>query len=98
MQDFAEQVIKARGEFTPDPARAQDLTERYKDPSQLLQDFGVRRMFDKQGLPVIVSFAQWGSGYRGKDPDFAARYEEAAETQAEALADGQIADFLCRQH
>ncbi len=94
IQDFAEQVTKARGEFSPDPARAQDLTTLYSDQDQLLQDFGIRRLFDKQGLPVIVSFAQWGSGYRGTDPVFAAKYEEAAEAQAEALADGQLADFL----
>jgi hypothetical protein len=94
IQDFAEQVGKARGDFVADPGSAQDLAAVYKDADQLLQDFGVRRMFDSQGLPVIVSFAQWGSSYRGTDRVFAAKFEEAAESQAEALADGQIADFL----
>jgi hypothetical protein len=94
MVDFARQVLTARGQFTPEPARAGDTTRFYKDPAQLLGQFGVRRGFDEQGLPLIVSFAQWGSSYRGPDGVMAANYRSAARLQAQSLADAQIADFL----
>ena len=94
MRDFAVQVLKARGEFVPDPSRAQDLSKLTADKSDLLRQFGVRLLYDERGLPAIVSFAQWASHYRGPDPVLAAMYRDAARDQAEALADGQIADFL----
>jgi hypothetical protein len=93
-RDFAAQVLKSRGAFTADPAHAQDLSALLADKAGLLHDFGVRRMYDAQGLPVLVSFAQWASSYRGQDAAIAATYRDAARHQAEALADGQIADFL----
>ena len=94
LTEFSRRVISSRGQFPPEPARAGDLTRFYKDPSQLIHDFGVRQCFDEQGLPVILSFAQWGSAYRGADAALAANYRNAARAQAESLADGQIADFL----
>ncbi len=92
--DFARQVLTARGQFTPEPARAQDLSRLYQDRGQLLQDFGVRRLFDDQGLPAIVSFAQWASVYRGNDGAAAASYRDAARRQAAMFADAQLSDFL----
>jgi hypothetical protein len=94
MTDFARQVLTARGQFTPNPVRAQDLRKTIRDNNQLVHDFGVRRCFDEQGLPVIVSFGQWGSAYEGGDPALAAAYRDVARTQAEQLADSQIAEFL----
>ncbi len=94
MKDFAKQVLSAQGGFQPNSERAQDLTKLYADKKQLLSDFGVRRLYDERGLPVIVSFAQWGSSYSGTDAAMAATYEDAARRQAEAVADGQISDFL----
>lgn len=94
MRDFAQQVLHMRGEFTPDPGRAQDLRKLFADTSKLVSEFGVRRLFDSQGLPVVISFAQWASPYRGNDPALAADYNESALQQASLLADHQIADFL----
>lgn len=94
VRDLVKQIASARGDFAPDPARAQDLRTLYADPKALLADFGVRQLFDEQGLPVIVSFAQWASSYRGPDAAMAATYREAARRQAELAADGQIADFV----
>lgn len=94
MVDFARQVLTARGMFAPDPTRAADTTRFYSNPEQLLHQFGVRRCFDEQGLPIIVSFSQWGTSYRGNDAAMAANYRDAARTQAVNQADGQIADFL----
>jgi hypothetical protein len=94
MRDLADQLLKARGQFTPEPAKAQDLSKVTADKPGLLHQFGLRWLYDEQGLPVIISFAQWASSYRGPDPSIAATYRDAARHQAEALADGQIADFL----
>jgi hypothetical protein len=94
LQEFAREVRTAHGEFQPDPTRAQDLTQLYAAPAQLVHDFGVRRMFDGDGLPVLVSFAQWGSDYAGSDPAVAQEYRRIAIRQAAAKADGQIAQFV----
>jgi hypothetical protein len=94
MKDFATQVLTARGEFQPNLDKAQDLTKLYASKEQLLSDFGVRRLYDEQGLPVIVSFAQSGSSYRGTNAAVAASYREVARGQATVLADTQIAEFL----
>ncbi len=94
MVDFARQVQTARGLFAPEPTKASDTTRFYKNPEQLLHQFGVRRCFDEQGLPIIVSFAQWGSSYRGTDPAMVANFRDAARLAALSFADGQIADFL----
>lgn len=94
MRDLTRQMLTARGEFVAEPERAQDLSRLYADERALLADFGVRRLFDVQGFPVVVSFAQWSSSYRGSDPALAMTYREAAKLQAETMADGQIADFV----
>ncbi len=65
------------------------------DKAALVDWFGVRWMYDKQGLPVIVSFAQWGAERTGsKDTAMIAEFEEAAMRQAEMRAGEQIAEFL----
>jgi hypothetical protein len=94
MKDFARDVLTAHGNIAPDPARAQDLTRVYSDRKQLIPEFGVRRLFDSAGLPVLVSFAQWASGYSGSDPAVSEQYRRVAMEQAEARADAQIAQFL----
>jgi hypothetical protein len=94
MADFARQVMTYRGQFTPDRSRARNLSDLYKDKATLLHDFGVRKTYDDQGLPVIVSFSQWGSAYRGSDAAIAATYRDTARRQASTEADSQIVDFL----
>jgi hypothetical protein len=94
MKDLAREILTAHGQIQPDPARAHDLTQLYADPAQLIRDFGVRRIFDGAGLPVVVSFAQWGSGYVGSDSMAAEQFRQVAIEQAEAKADAQIAQFV----
>ena len=94
LKELAGQVATAHGQFQPDPARAQDLKQVYGDPAKLIRDFGIRRMFDPAGLPVLISFAQWASDYAGNDPAVAQEYRGVAVQQAQARADGQIAQFL----
>ncbi len=94
MQEFAQSVSAMHGEFEPDPSRAEDLGKALGDGMSLLHQFGVRRMFDDNGLPVIVSFYQWQPQMSDADPSVNGLYLEAAFDQAEAAADRQIADFL----
>jgi hypothetical protein len=94
MREFAQQVLRAHGEFAPAPARAQDLDKVLGDQTALISQFGVRRMFDGNGLPVIVSFAQWAPAGNSDDPSVNGAYRQAAFSQAEERADGQISDFL----
>ena len=94
IRDLTRQISSARGEFLPDPSRAEDLSKIYADETALLADFGVRSKFDGQGLPVILSFGQWASSYRGADSAMASTYRESAQRQAEMMADGQMADFI----
>lgn len=94
MKDLAQRVLRDRGQFTPEPARAGRLADLVADKSKLVRDFGVRWRYDDAGLPVLVSFYQWVNEYRGQDPITAERYREIAYKQAEQGADGQIASFL----
>ena len=94
MKEFAREVVTAHGNLTADPTRAQDLTALYANREALVRDFGVRRMFDSDGLPVLISFAQWGSDYEGNDLSVASEYRRIAMEQAAATADAQIAQFL----
>jgi hypothetical protein len=94
MKELARELLTAHGDFEPDPSRAQDLRRLYSDRTQLIRDFGVRRMWDSAGLPVLVSFAQEASDYSGSDPAVAEQYRRIAMEEAEAEADGQIAQFL----
>ena len=94
MKDFAKRVLTDHGEFPPEMKSAGDVSALWADKPKLVRDFGVRWVYDRAGLPVIVSFAQWGSGYAGQDPITAQRYRDVAVKQAEAVADAQIANFL----
>ncbi len=94
MKDFAQRVLTERGNFAPDLGHAGKLADIVADKSSLVRDFGVRWRYDEAGLPVIVSFSQWSSEYRGQDPMLGERYKDIAFKQAEQRADAQIADFL----
>jgi hypothetical protein len=94
MRDFAQQVLIRRGAFEPDASHSADPRKLLAVKSKLVSDFGVRRMYDLQGLPVIVSFAQWASPYKGTDPVMAENYVSAARRQAESIAEEQLATFL----
>ncbi|MCR0980961.1 DUF6844 domain-containing protein [Roseomonas populi] len=89
-----QQILTRRGEFEPDMERARDIRAMVADRAALVDDFGVRLVYDQAGLPVIVSFAQWGIAYRGNDRNRIGMELDAAGTQARASADRQIAEFL----
>lgn len=61
---------------------------------QLVDQFGLRVWRDEQGYPVLVSFGQWGINNKGLNSRMAFHESRAAESQARALADKQIAMFI----
>jgi len=94
MKSFAQSVLRLRGNFPADKAKAQDLGALVKDKEALLQDFGTRWIYDQNGLPVLVSFYQWGLDASGNDPVLGAQMRDIAVKKAIELADAQIAQFL----
>jgi hypothetical protein len=59
MKYLARQVLTTHGEIAPvapDPSRAMDVPQPFSEKTQLIRDFGVRRLFDSDGLPIVVSF------------------------------------------
>lgn len=94
MKSFAQSVLRMRGNFPPDKSKAQDLSAFITNKDALLQDFGTRWVYDQDGLPVLVSFYQWGLNNAGNDPVLAAQIRQMALRQATELADSQIAQFL----
>jgi hypothetical protein len=95
LKNLAQSILTLRGQFLPEPSKAQDFKAVAVDKAALVDWFGVRWMYDKKGLPVIVSFAQWGAERIGsKDAAMIAELEETAMRQAEIRAGQQIAEFL----
>lgn len=94
MKSFAQSVLRMRGEFPADKSKAQDLSVLISNKDALLQDFGTRWLYDQDGLPVLISFYQWGLSSVGNDPILLAQFRQMALRQATELADAQIAQFL----
>ncbi len=94
MKSFALSVLRLRGNFPADPTKAQNLAALVKDKEALLQDFGTRWLYDQNGLPVLVSFYQWGLDTSGNDPVLGAQVRDLAVKKATELADAQIAEWL----
>jgi hypothetical protein len=88
------QIQLRRGQFEPDLSRATDIRALVQDRRALVDDFGVRLLMDQAGLPVIVSFAQWGIAYGGNDRNRINLELDAASAQVQSSADRQIAEFL----
>ncbi len=93
---MAAQILSQRGQFqpNPDPAFRTPIRSLVANRNALVDDFGVRLLDDDNGLPILVSFAQWGMSYVGRDRMRSELERDAAEAQARSLADRQIAEFL----
>ena len=94
MKNHAQNVMRLRGKFQPDPAMAKDLSGLTENKMALLHDFGIRWLYDENGLPVIVSFYQWGVADAGNNKILESEYRNMAVKQAQDQADLQIAQFL----
>ncbi len=70
------------------------VEEAMPTDDELVSQFGIRLFFDKNGVPALLSFAQWGSAYTGTDEDAAEDAMDHALIQAEALANEQLTVFI----
>ena len=76
------------------PEAGCSVDEALPTDEELVSQFGVRLFFDKNGVPALLSFAQWGSAYTGTDEDAAEDAMDHALVQAEALANEQLTVFI----
>ena len=76
------------------PEAGCSVAEAMPTDEELVSQFGVRLFFDKNGVPALLSFAQWGSAYTGNDEDAAEDAMDHALVQAEALANEQLTIFI----
>lgn len=69
-RQFIHDITLSKGDIAPDPTKAADRPLRdllRENPQALIDDFGIRRMYDEQGYPVLISFGQSSNPYRGTD-------------------------------
>lgn len=76
------------------PEAGCSVEEAMPTDEEMVSQFGVRLFFDKQGVPALLSFGQWGSAYTGTDADEAEDAMDHALVQAEALANEQLTMFI----
>ncbi len=76
------------------PDKGLSVQEAMPTDAELVSQFGVRMFFDKNGVPALLSFGQWGSAYTGTDEDMADDAMEHAMKQAKAEADDQLTMFI----
>lgn len=87
MRAFIDDVIRSKGDIAPDPSKASPATleQLFADQNALINEFGIRRLYDEQGYPVLVSFGQSSNPYRGSD--YQQRYDNRKVSYAAARAD-----------
>lgn len=95
LKQFAYDILHSRGNVKPKEKKGRNLYELFsKNDKILISQFGIRKMKDEQGYPVLVSLGQWANSKRTGNKRIQRRYRAAAKKQAEAIANSQIAFFL----
>lgn len=66
-----------------------------KQPAEkLVQNFGVRFIYNENGKPELVAFAQWASAYSGTNDYIADEMMRTAKDHARNAADQMVAEFV----
>ncbi len=95
IKQFAYDILHNRGQIKASKKKGKNLYESFSKNDNLLTDqFGIRKMKDEDGCPVLISFGQWAHSKNSGDKRIILRYRKAAKKQAESLAKNQIALFL----
>ncbi|MCC5840708.1 MAG: hypothetical protein JJT96_11335 [Opitutales bacterium] len=102
LKDFASNVLRGTVQIEPQRAATRPVMEVIgADPARLANQFGVRRLYDTAGIPVLVSFGQAAipGGTQGTGPNNRQhqRRRDAAMRQARITADSYLAEFLAAQ-
>ena len=94
-RQFAVDVLKGRGDLPPSEKKGQEMKPYYRSISDSLIDmFGVRRMKDENGYPVLVAFGQWSNSKKTSNPTLRMRYSQIAQKQADTWARTELSLFL----
>ncbi len=95
LKQFAHDILHARGQLQPSKKTGVDLYEKFsQDDTKLIDEFGVRKMIDEEGYPVLISFGQWAVSKKTDNKKLMRKYKKAAKKLAANLASDQVAVFL----
>lgn len=89
-RQFVYDIAQSKGDIAADPAKAsqQPLLQLLRaDKTALIDEFGIRRMYDEQGYPVLVSFGQSSNPYRGDD------FQQRADNRELSYASAKSASY-----
>lgn len=94
-RQFAHDMLHGTARINPEKAKNKSILEQIgTDPALLSRQFGVRRLYDEQGMPVLVCFGQWSSLERGGSPRQQERRKDNAARIARSNADAALALFV----
>lgn len=99
-KSWVNSIVASRGDMRPNPRKAGGESVRTiigNNPAALFQQFGIRRIYNEAGYPVLVSYGQAGNAYTGSDYDERAEGREMAMRHADAQAYANFA-FLFKSH
>ena len=92
---FADEILNAEGKITPSEEKGENLYKKFSgDDELLLGEFGIRKMRDQDGYPILISFGHYGAFQNIEDEDQKSINREHAREQAKKLAQHQVAMFL----
>jgi hypothetical protein len=96
VRQLAHDILTRRGQFEPSSSKKREsLYDLFsKDKNTLIDQFGVRRIYDDEGYPCLVSFGQWGNSASTGNARMNRKFRAAAKKQAESQAKNAIAIFL----
>lgn len=93
-RQFAREMYEGRGAIRTEKARRPIKEQIPTDPEILSRQFGVRRLYDENGMPVFVSYGQWSVISRGASERSLERSRENALRIARSNADSELALFV----
>lgn len=94
-RQLAKDILHLRGDFPASTKKGIELEPYFRSiDNKLLEMFGVRRMKDENGYPVLVAFGQWSSSKRSGNPTLNLRYADLAKKQADTWARTELSLFL----
>ena len=90
-------ILTNKGDLPANPRKVGGPTVRElvgHDKAALFQQFGIRRVYDQDGYPVLISYGQSGNPYHGNDYDQRAEQRELAFDRADSNAQANFAFLL----
>ena len=76
------------------PDMADSVANLLPPREEILQEFGVRIIFDENGVPALLSFGQYGNDYTGEDEEVEDDMERLAMEQARGQANDLLTMFI----